>query len=210
MKKLLTISANVFYTIVVVSVLSIAFLFVGTKIDILGYQVKIVQSGSMEPAIKTGGIVVIAPSNTYGVGDVVTYGKDTQSQIPVTHRIVEKAGEGRSVVYRTKGDANQDIDPRAVTQGSIIGKVALSIPYIGYVIQYARTPVGFIILVGIPALIIILDHMADIVFEFHKYRARKRTLARRAQKKQAPSPQAKDARITREEMTKRNVYNHQS
>ena len=51
------------------------------------YQIKIVQSGSMEPSIRIGSIVVIKPNASYAVGDVVTFGKDTQQDIPTTHRI---------------------------------------------------------------------------------------------------------------------------
>ena len=173
-KKLGTIGVNVIYTIIVVAVLALALLFVGTKVDILGYEVKIVQSGSMEPAIMTGGIVVISPSSLYSVGDVVTYGRDTKNSIPVTHRIVEKMGEGRSATYITKGDANEDNDPKAVTSRELIGKVAFTIPYIGYVIQFARTPLGFATLIGIPALVIVLDELANVVWEVRVYLARKR------------------------------------
>jgi len=173
-KQTTTILTNIAYTFVVVAVLALALLFVGTKIDMLGYSVKVVKSGSMEPAIHTGSIVVIAPSATYSIGDVVTYGKDTKNQIPVTHRIIEKTGEGNSTIYRTKGDVNEDIDPRAVRERDVIGKVRLTIPYLGYVIEFARTPLGFAFLIGIPALVIVLDEFANIVWEVRLYRARAR------------------------------------
>lgn len=174
MKKAATITINIIYTLVVVAVLGIALLFVGTKVDMLGYQVKVVKSGSMEPAIKTGGIVVIAPSAAYGVGDVVTFGRDTKNSIPVTHRIVEKTGEGRTATYMTKGDANEDTDPNVLRNSGIIGTVAFTIPYVGYVIEFARTPLGFLILIGIPALVIVLDEFANIVWEVRVYLAKQR------------------------------------
>ena len=171
MKRTLKIIANSIYTLVILLVVAITVLFMGTKIDFFGYEVKVVQSGSMEPAIKTGGIVVIAPTKNYRVGDVVTYGRDTRGKIPVTHRIIEDAGRG---YYVTKGDANQNTDPKTVAERNIIGKVVLSIPYLGYAIQFARTPLGFILLIGFPALVIILDEFANITWEIHKYRYKRR------------------------------------
>lgn len=173
-KKISTIFIQSIYTLLVVAVLALALLFVGTKVDILGYEVKIVKSGSMEPAIMTGGIVVVTPSTLYEVGDVVTYGRNAPGQIPVTHRIIEKNGQGRNTTYITKGDANEDADPNVVTQRYVLGKVVFTIPYLGYVIEFARTPLGFLFLIGVPALLIILDEFANIMWEFHKYRFRKR------------------------------------
>ena len=174
MKKIGTFIGNVLYTILVIGVLALALLFVGTKINVLGYEAKVVQSGSMEPAILTGSLIVIAPAAEYRLGDVVTYGPDTQKQIPVTHRIVEVKGEGRQMQFVTKGDANEDPDPVVVRQRDVIGKVLFSLPYLGYVIEFARTKLGFALLIGLPALVIILDEFANITWEVHKYRYRRR------------------------------------
>lgn len=182
-------------------VLMITLLFVGTKVDILGYEAKVVQSGSMEPAISTGDLVVIAPSASYQVGDIVTYGRDQRGQLPVTHRIVEITESKGRALYATKGDANEDRDPRKFTDHSIIGKVAFSIPKFGYAIEFARTPLGFVLLIGIPALVVVLDELANIAFEFHKYRFRRkregkvgyRTPARERQ----PRDLNKDLKVTK-------------
>ncbi len=183
MKKAGKIFINTIYLAVVLVVLTTALLFVGTKVDLLGYEVKIVKSGSMEPAIHTGSIIVIAPGQTYGIGDVVTYGKDTRSHIPVTHRIVEKRGEGSLATYITKGDANEDKDTKAVGGKDVIGKVAFSIPYLGFVIEFARTPLGFLLLIGLPALLIILDELANIVWEARVYFAKRKRMLRDIQQK---------------------------
>lgn len=174
MKKALSFFGNTVYTAIVLVVLAFALLFVGTRVDILGYEVKVVQSGSMEPAIMTGGIVVVAPTNAYNVGDVITFGSDTRSSVPITHRVIEKTYEGRSATYLTKGDANEEADSAAVAHSAVIGEVVFTVPYVGYVIDFARTPLGFALLVGIPALLIILDEFANIMWEVHKYRYLKR------------------------------------
>jgi signal peptidase len=174
MKKLGKIIFNTGYTLVVLAVLALALLFAGTKASPFGYEVKVVMSGSMEPVIKTGGIVVIAPQSSYNVGDIITFGPDTEKQIPVTHRVVEKTGNGRTAIFHTKGDANEERDQSETKGSQVIGKVLFTLPYIGYVIEFARTPLGFALLIGIPALLIILDELANIVWEIKIYFAKKK------------------------------------
>ena len=128
----------------------------------------------MEPAIKTGSVVIVKPVDRYEVGDIVTFGKDDRDNIPTTHRILDVrvvAGETRFV---TKGDANDDRDGRELTESSIIGKVLFDIPYLGFILDMARKPLGFAVLLGIPAVVIISDEAMKIWRETKKIRSRKK------------------------------------
>jgi signal peptidase I len=172
---------NTLYGFVVLGVLAFALLFLGTRIDILGYEVKVVQSGSMEPAIMTGSIVVIANTANYATGDVITLNAASRERVPITHRIVGIEGAGARTQYVTKGDANENNDSATVPAHRVIGEVVATIPYVGYLIDFARQPLGFALLVGVPAALIILDEFANIMWEIHKYR-RSRKRARAAAK----------------------------
>src|SRR3989344_3306207 len=71
----------------------------------------IVQSGSMEPAIKTGSIVISYPSNSYSEGDVVTFSKSVGAKNLITHRVEARFfpdGVDKAPTYLTSGDANED------------------------------------------------------------------------------------------------------
>ena len=170
MKKVFLTIAKSIYGLIVIGAVLFTLLFVGTKIDVLGYEVKVVKSGSMEPAINVGGIVVVAPQKSYEVGDVITFGADTWRRVPVTHRIVEKVPTGMTSSYKTKGDANEEADNGLTRHKDVVGKVIFDLPYVGYAIEFARQPLGFALLVGIPALVIMLDEIANITWEIHKYR----------------------------------------
>jgi len=166
---------NTLYGCIVFGVLAFALLFLGTQVDLFGYEVKVVQSGSMEPAIPTGAIVVVANTAAYTLGDVITFQGITRNSIPITHRIIGVTGEGTQTRFQTQGDANEDPDSRTVPISRVLGEVVLTVPYVGYLIEFARQPWGFALLVGIPAIVIILDEFANIMWEIHKYRhARKR------------------------------------
>lgn len=154
--------------------MAIALMLITTLVPTPGnYQVKVVKSGSMEPSIKTGAVVVIAPRSTYSVGDVITFGEDTKTQIPTTHRIVKIEGDGPLRSFITKGDANDSEDPQPVKLSDIRGKVILNVPYLGFILDFAKKPIGFALLVGVPAIIIIIDEIGKIISEIRSMRRKK-------------------------------------
>jgi signal peptidase len=165
---------NTIYYLFIFSVVAIALLLLATIVPIPGnLKAKIVQSGSMEPAIKTGGLVFIVEEPSYEVGDIVTFGADTKTQVPTTHRIVAINGTGPLRTFSTKGDANDSPDPTTTRLADIHGKVVFSLPYLGYVLDFARKPLGFALLVGVPAVIIILDEIVKIFREVSLMRRKK-------------------------------------
>ncbi len=165
---------NTIYYLFIAGIMVIALLLVTTLVPIPGnFKVKVVKSGSMEPYIKTGGIVVIAPKTSYEVGDVITFGKDTKTQIPTTHRVVSIDGTGPLRTFTTKGDANDAEDPQVTRLSDISGKVILTVPYLGFILDFAKKPLGFALLVGVPALAIIVDELGKILKEIRTIRRKK-------------------------------------
>ena len=166
MKKFL---ATTLHTLFILLLVAVAGLFLAPLVPIPGnIELKIVKSGSMEPAIRTGGIIVIKPASTYNVGDIITFGEDSPDTYPTTHRIVSiNQADGR-ISYMVKGDANEEQDPNPVYANDIIGKVLFTVPAVGYVLDFARQPIGFILLIGLPAALVILNEIIDIGKEIQK------------------------------------------
>lgn len=81
------------------------------------YSVLKVLSGSMEPDILVGDIIIIEKCQSYEVNDIVTF--NVENQYLVTHRIIEIQENN----YVTKGDNNNTIDSEKVTLENIDGKV---------------------------------------------------------------------------------------
>lgn len=164
---------KIFYYLFIIAVFSIGALLLTTLFKTPGnYQVKIVKSGSMEPAIKTGSIVVIKPGAEYKVGEIITFGKDDKKNIPTSHRIEAVRMVQGKMLYTTKGDANNASDSKEISQNEIIGKVVFRLPYLGYVLDMAKKPIGFVLLVVIPALAIVYDEVVKIWKEVKKMRRR--------------------------------------
>jgi len=147
----------------------IALLLIISVLPITGnYKVMTVLSGSMEPAIKMGSIVVVKPAKEYKIGEIITFGPYTKKKPPITHRIYDiEVIEGKTF-YITKGDANNAPDPRKVAKNEVLGKVLFSIPYLGYAVETAKKPWGFMAIVIIPAVIIIYEEIRKIIREVKK------------------------------------------
>jgi signal peptidase len=167
--------SSIIYGLAIILVIGVAGLFLVSALPIPGnIEVKVVKSGSMEPTILTGSVVVIKPEPAYFVGDIVTFGPDTRERIPTTHRIVDEVVSDQGAPgFITKGDNNEDVDPQPIVAGSIIGRVVLSVPYAGYVLDFAKQPLGFVFLIGIPAAIIMIDEGLKLVRDVRAYRRRR-------------------------------------
>lgn len=98
----------------------------------------LVQSGSMAPAVGVGSVVIVSQDATYVNGDIVSFDTQGTGKNIITHRIAYKEfpnGINGEPQYATKGDANEDFDTTKITNKNIIGKVRLTIPYMGYLAQ---------------------------------------------------------------------------
>jgi signal peptidase len=166
---------KILYITFITILVCIVGIFVAASLPIPGnIEVKIVKSGSMEPSIMTGAIVVVKPSKSYVVGDVVTFGEDTKQQIPTTHRIISITEKEGKTFFMTKGDANEEADATEVSKDEVIGKILFDVPYLGYVLDFARQPIGFALLIGVPAIVIIIDESGAIIKEIGIMRRKRR------------------------------------
>jgi len=157
---------NIGYYSLLTMLIFLVVLFACSMLPISGnYKMMTVLSGSMEPAIKTGSIVVSKSFNDYKIGEVITFKNDGGGDIPTTHRIVEMEVAKGVPIYTTKGDANNAADGKRIYKKQIIGKVVLNIPFLGYAINFVKKPIGFLLVIIIPAGIIIIDEIKKIYKE---------------------------------------------
>ncbi|KUO61392.1 MAG: S26 family signal peptidase [Gracilibacter sp. BRH_c7a] len=99
--------------------------------NIWGFQLFSVESGSMEPTLPIGSLIVSRIPKEPGsltIGDIVTF--RTISGIIVTHRIIEVIfNYDGTVAYRTKGDNPKNSpDPELLTEDRVIGLLVAKIP----------------------------------------------------------------------------------
>lgn len=101
-----------------------------------GAQTYTVLTGSMEPAIAPGALVVVRPTSAdeLAAGDVVTFQPYSGNPAVVTHRIagIYYDTSGQMRIY-TQGDANNTADDWTLVPEQIRGKLWYSVPQLGRV-----------------------------------------------------------------------------
>jgi len=130
----------------------------------LGYKFFTVMTGSMAPAVALGSLIVVKPADSYSVNDILTF-KSSETDT-ITHRLIAVIGTSWPPpfdhLYQLKGDANQTPDSSKITKSQIVGKVIFSFPLIGFLIIFTKTPIGFISLIVLPAVIISVSEIKKI------------------------------------------------
>jgi signal peptidase len=141
--------------ITIVLILAVLTVIIVAAGPLFGVRTNIVLSGSMEPAISTGSIIITRPISpgAIEVGDIITYASRSGTFI-TTHRVIG-IEQNPDLRFITKGDANRDKDPAPISPDQVLGKLFLVIPGLGYLISYIKNPVALIILIVVPLVIVL-------------------------------------------------------
>lgn len=122
--------------------------FTGREPSLFGYRMYVVESGSMLPTLDIDSIIIVREYTSKKIkkDDIVTYYAGNEN-IRVTHRVVKVVEKGSQFI--TQGDANNTEDPNILKGDRIIGKVVLSIPYVGKIFRVTSSRVGISLLITI-------------------------------------------------------------
>ncbi|MBO0991630.1 signal peptidase I SipW [Bacillus sp. SD088] len=158
MKKILKWLNQIVSILLIVLLISMVFIIIasrsaGGEPSLFGYQLKAVLSGSMEPELKTGSIILVQQTEdttNFAKNDVITF--RTNENILITHRVIEMENNGEQ--YLTQGDANNAPDVEPVMAQNVVGKYSgFTVPYVGYALQFMNTKQGAVLLLMIPGLL---------------------------------------------------------
>lgn len=148
MKEFMKVLGNIGFYVFLILVLILAYM--GKTGSIGGYTLFNIMTGSMEPTLPIGTLVVgeTVDPNEIKEGDIITYKGVTGSTV-TTHRVQEvKQGE-EGVEFVTKGDANSVIDPVTVKGSNLISRVFVDFKYVGGIITFLQENMGAVIGVGL-------------------------------------------------------------
>jgi signal peptidase len=120
-----------------------------------GLRTMTVLSGSMEPTLDVGGVVidqVMRPTDAR-VGDIVTFPEPGNRKRLITHRLRHITVKGPKAYMVTKGDANDTVERWNVPVNQDIGRVAYHLPKIGYTREWATSR---LVRLALPASLVLL------------------------------------------------------
>lgn len=144
---------NILFYVVLISLLSISVIMVksakeGKQPTIMGHKFFTVLTGSMEPTIRVGDLIIAKETNPQDIkpGDIITFGSLNSDNI-TTHRVKEVLNENNEIKYITQGDANNIKDPSPIESKVLVGKVVKWIPKAGAIMAWMKSNLSLIIVV---------------------------------------------------------------
>lgn len=147
--------------------------------NIFGLQLLSIQTDSMYPEIKPGDLAIdtaIKDPSKLRNGDIITYWTVINGErVLNTHRIENIYDGGGYLIFETKGDNNQDVDPLTVHESELVGQYKFRIPGVGKVFDYLQTSTGFLLVVVIPVFVFFLYHLVQffrVLFEYQNVKNR--------------------------------------
>jgi signal peptidase I len=105
---------------------------------LFGWGSYVVASGSMEPAISAGDVVIVSPGYHAETvtGHVITFQDPIREGKVLTHRVVSVNEDGYLV---TRGDANLTVDSVPVAPDAVVGTGRLLVQFVGLPVVWAQT-----------------------------------------------------------------------
>jgi signal peptidase len=141
---------------IIIIILSVIFFYIGLRV-LLATDAPLValSTGSMSPTLQVGDLLVvrgIQPENIK-VGDIIVFDPPEEGVGRTIHRVnaTQRLTNG-TLAFKTKGDANSDVDPYTIYPQNIHGQVVYKIPYVGYIFL---DPLILVIIITMAAIIII-------------------------------------------------------
>ena len=129
------------------------------------YRPVTVLSGSMRPTFAPGDMVVVTPEplGDVRVGQIISYRIPVGDHHVQSHRVVRVIHDGGRVLVRTKGDANDSVDPwTAELHGTTAWRVRAVVPKLGRLIFWFRLPLVHLLTVILVPLLLALLGVAEI------------------------------------------------
>src|SRR3989344_3978390 len=145
---------------------AVVFTLVTSKTNALaGIQSFVVLTGSMQPTIPQGSIIYTQKQSWYPEGSIISF---KNGDTTITHRVIKVINKNNVLEYQTKGDANNTKDSKAIGGKDILGKQVFSIPYLGRLIIFLKTPQGFFPLIIFPITVFIVLEFWNLKKEIEK------------------------------------------
>lgn len=164
-RRLVTAARRVVDVAIIALILLVAFgVVLGRGVPMSGRQTLIIGGGSMEPTIPLGSAIVIDPvaPADIAVGDVVTM-KVGPRQSVFTHRVTRLLTLDGVAHIATKGDANDAPDGATIPASAVIGRVAWSIPFAGFLLALLSAPIGVMFVLGLGVSLVVTAFLLETI-----------------------------------------------
>ena len=157
------------WTLIAVLVFTLVVFFMsrinGSTPSVFGYSIFRVSSGSMEPELMVGDIILdktVDNPKDLKVGDVITFKSSDYGDLLVTHKVIKAPyEENGKLMLQTKGIANE-VEDKPISVDNVKGIMICKVDYLDTVYNVFLSPWGLLILIAL-IVIIFFDEIITIV-----------------------------------------------
>jgi len=141
------------------------------------YPILAVASGSMEPVLYAGDLIVVegvqdfadihvAPKDADSPGDILVYQGTTDL---IVHRAIDKKVVDGRIIFIIHGDANQEGANEQVDEGKIVGRyIGFKVPWLGNIALFFEPLERKVAFVGLWIVLLIVIEVAPLAREKFK------------------------------------------
>ncbi len=165
------ISTLILVLLVAMIIIAVVQKFTGKESQIFGYSITRILTGSMEPKIMTGDVILEKAYNgeELKVGDVITFRAPESTVLgaenknyTITHRIIELEATSTGYSIRTKGDANSAKDNFTITEEDVVSTYVCTLKVMTVVFKIVSSFWGFICIIVLPLVFILIVQIAKL------------------------------------------------
>lgn len=176
MRKFVNILTTVLLVLMVAAVVLVFIVRVtGNSPSIFGYHVFRVSSGSMEPELHIGDVILVksVPVEEIAEGDTITY-KGSEGDFydkMITHRVIEAPHEENGIWYlRTQGITEGAYPDPEITFGQVQGEFVTKLTFMNSIYNFFLSPVGLITFIFI-ILVLFGYEMISLILSYRSAEA---------------------------------------
>ena len=169
---------NIFTTVLlIVLIVLVVFIFItramGNSPEIFGYRIFRVSSGSMEPELSVGDVILVhtVKAEDIAEGDIVTYkgiSGDYKDKM-ITHMVVDVPYEENGVWhYQTQGIVAGALRDPVVTYDQIQGKLVQKLTFLNNIYTFFLSPTGLIVFILI-ILVLFGYEMISLILSYRSF-----------------------------------------
>ncbi len=160
---------NTILALLLLMMASLSFFLIHSRVadgppSLAGFTFHVLQDNDLNADANPGSLAVVrsADVTSIALGDLINFKTIVSPHATSTQRVVE-INRDEGLQFVTSGDGAGAVETTVVPAADVLGKVLVSVPFYGRMVDYVQTSQGLILLIFVPGVIIIAYQLIKII-----------------------------------------------
>ena len=167
--RFLSVFMNIFLALLLLMMASLSFFLIHNRVaegppSLAGFTFLVMQDEGLNADANPGSLAVVRSTDVTSIslGDMINFRTAVSLNTTATQRVVEINRE-EGLKFVTSGDGAGAAQTTVVPAEDVLGRVLISLPFYGRMVDYVQTSQGLILLIFVPGVIIIVYQLVNII-----------------------------------------------